>query len=1197
MNLAARSLGRLVLIGALLVMLAVPASAEKGGAITEAVLAPRSGPRGATMFKVMAPAQTGIVTENNFADPKMWTDREKEFALGATGTGVAVGDYDGDGRPDVFVVSKTERCRLYRNLGDWKFEDVTDKAGVGGGPGGWMGAAKNWVGMGAETADSPERWKQGATFVDINNDGRLDLYLCRFGAPNLLYMNQGDGTFKEEAALHGLALNDASGMGNFCDYDRDGWLDVYVHTTMLSATDKPNGQIGRLFHNNGDGKFTEVTQRAGIVGETISHSATWWDFDNDGWPDLYVANDFAPADRMYRNNRDGTFTDVVAQVAPHVPYSSMGADLGDVNNDGLIDFLASDMAATTHEKDQRGIATSREQTVTDFDAGTATQYSRNALLLNTNTKYFLEAANLAGLAASDWTWSLRLEDLDNDGRLDVHVTNGMVREYQNADLRDQIVRADTIAESRRIMRSSPVFPERHLAFRNLGDLQFADVSTAWGLDQNAVSFGAAFADFDGDGDLDLVFANYQAGATVLRNDSDSGHRLIVALRGTRSNRFGAGATVRIETATGVQVRMLVLDRGYMSGSEPVLHFGLGEESAIKRLTIAWPSGLSQLFENLAADRRYTITEPDAGPRIEANAPLIAGGAQFVEESQTRGLSFRSVETFDNKQQLLSPLRFDRRGPALAVGDLDRDGHDEFVIGGTGKDPLRIVSGARAVTLQTGETDDGPVVIFDADGDGLNDLLVTKATTGVPRLFLNEGQLAFRAAPENAVPAIALSAGAAAVADFDHDGKLDVFLGARVLAGSYPLPPRSVLLANRGGRFEDVTAVVAPGLRDVGLVTSALWSDVDADGWIDLLVAVEWGNVKYFHNDHGARFEDWTERSGFAGSGTGWWTSLASADFNGDGRPDYVVGNVGLNTPYHADEKHPTLIAYGEFAGRGSAQIVEAYYEGEKRYPRRTSKVLGAKLPSIRRQFPRNDAYARATLEEVLGAEALGKARWFAATELRSGVFLSQSDGRYQFTALPRIAQIAPLQGIVTGDFDGDGHADIYALQNSYAPIPQVGHFDGGLSQLLRGDGHGNFAPVPPAESGLLVAGDAKALTSVDFNDDGWPDFMVTRNNDLTLAFRNKGVPGRWSLRVDLRGPNGNVSGIGAHVTVELSDGSAQSVEIGAQTGYFGQSGGSAFFGSRVENPPRRVRVRWPTGAETTHEVPSGASKVVARLQE
>ena len=447
-------------------------AAESGGSLTEAVLAQRSGPRGATMFTLLTPEQTGVLTENRYADPKMWGEHYQELAYGEMGTGVAVGDYDGDGRPDLFVVSKTEGCRLFRNLGNWKFEDVTEKAGLGGAAGTWTNRIKGWVGLGGGAnsgTESVEAWNQGATFVDVNNDGKLDLYVCRFGAPNLLYINQGDGTFKEEAAARGLAVVDACGMGAFCDYDRDGWLDVYIHTNLLDAAKHPNGQRDYLFHNNGDGTFTNVTERAGISGEKAGHSAMWWDFDNDGWPDLYVANDYATSDRLYHNNRDGTFTDVVNQVAPHTPYYSMSSDLGDINNDGFIDLLISDMAATTHEKDQRGMAISRAQAqLPPEDAAIAPQYMRNALYLNTGTGRCLEAAHLAGLAATDWTWSVRFEDLDNDGRLDLFITNGTNRDYQDADLRQRIIMAESLAERMGLMRSSPKLVERHLAFRNLG---------------------------------------------------------------------------------------------------------------------------------------------------------------------------------------------------------------------------------------------------------------------------------------------------------------------------------------------------------------------------------------------------------------------------------------------------------------------------------------------------------------------------------------------------------------------------------------------------------------------------------------------------------------------------------------------------------------------------------------------------------
>jgi enediyne biosynthesis protein E4 len=1174
--------------------------------ITGSVLDKRSGPLGKTMFVQLPPDATGVRTENRYNDPRMHGELYQEFNAGSVGTGVAIGDYDGDGRPDIFVVSKTERCRLFRNLGNFKFEDVTEKAGVGD-----VGAAAII-------------WKSGATFVDVDNDSRLDLYVCRFDAPNLLYINQGDGTFKEMAHAYGLDVKDSSVMAAFCDYDRDGWLDVYIATNLLSNAAGSKGRRGYLFHNQHDGTFANVTQLAGITGEARSHSATWWDYDNDGWPDLYVAYDYGVPDSLYHNNRDGTFIDVSGRVLPHTSFSSMGADFGDVNNDGLIDFFVVDMAATSHEKDQHMMADARARREERPEgAPGAPKYDRNALLLNTGTGYYQEAAFLAGVAATDWTWTARMEDLDNDGRLDMFMTNGFLQD-SGVDAVKRQTSAESLADRIRILNSTPVQNENNIALRNLGDLQFESVGPSWGLDHKGVSFGAAFGDLDGDGDLDLVYTNYREGVSVLRNDCNTGHRIVIDLRGTVSNRFGVGATVKIESALGVQIRTLGLARGYLSSSEPVIHFGLGADTVIKRMVVSWPSGHEQTWENIGADQRYTITEPAglAPARSTATNPStgqpainLATAGQFTEVGRSAGLSLRSREESiaEVSQPRLLPFHFNRRGPGLAVGNFGSTDQDAVVVGGTTVDPLRIaratgagrfdVSGASGIAPGTGS--DGPLLALDADGDGNDDLLVTKGGNSLlagspdyqPALYLGDGHGGFHPARDDALPPLPINAGVAVAGDFDRDGRLDVFIGGRLLPGQYPMAPQSALLANRGGKFEDVTDTLAPGLREVGMVTAALWTDVDGDGWLDLMLTLEWGKVSCFHNNQGKGFEDWTGRAGFAAAGTGWWTSLAAADFNGDGRPDYVVGNVGLNTQYHADPGHPALLYLGDFKGDGSLQLVEAYYEGERVFPWRARRDMGAAVPAIFKRFPLNDNYAKATVSEIFGEDKLAKAQRFAVTELRNGVFLSQSDGTHRFEPLPRIAQIAPMQGGVAGDFDGDGHADIYAVQNSFSPIAAVGRFDGGLSQLLRGDGHGHFTAVPVAESNLLVPGDAKALVVFDLNRDGWPDFFVSRNNDDTLAFQNNGVTGRKSVRINLRGPAGNPTAVGAKITIELTDGSTRTSEVYAGSGYYSQSSAACFFGYSDANAPREVRVRWPSGATTKHSFPAESSSLILSASE
>ncbi len=1169
---------------------AAPAFAE---AIESRPLEPRTSVAGPTLFKELRPEETGVVADNPYADPKMWGERYQEFALGAFGTGVAIGDYDQDGRADVFVVSKTGQSRLFRNLGGWKFQDVTDTAGFS-----VKGAAAR-RGSAPRALDSVEAWKQGVAFADVNNDGWLDLYICRFNAPNLLYVNQRNGTFVESAASFGLDVVDACGMAAFCDYDRDGFLDVYITTNMLDAAREPKGRRGRLYRNNGNNTFSEVTAAAGVAGQGLTHAAIWWDYDHDGWPDLYVGNDFAGPDVLLRNNRNGTFTDVLDASIPHTPYSSMGADFGDVNNDGRHDFLVADMAATTHEKDHRGMATSRELSRPEAEAGgAAPQYLRNVLLLANGTPHLQEAAWLAGLAATDWTWSVRFEDLDNDGRLDLHVTNGMNREYHNGDLRERIIATESAAERLRLMKASPVLNEQNLAYRNLGDLRFEDVSAAWGLAHMGVSFGAAFGDLDGDGDLDLVYSNYEEPPTVLRNDAAGGHRVLIALRGTASNKFGVGTRVTVETDAGVQVRDLVLARGYLSTSEPLLHFGLGEHARISKLIVDWPSGRRQVFTDLPGDRRYTITEPGqeaVAPTPEDSKPPVT--PLFAAPTQDSGLriSTREKNSEENVRQAFVPVTFHRRGPAAAVVNTRARGM-EILVGGTSAEPPRrlSVSSGRAGAAQSlpalalpAGVPAGPLLVFDADGDNRHDVVVAATSAALAsaanelrlRLFQGTPDGGFSPAPEAVFGDLRLSVGALAAVDIDRDGRLDLFVGGRNLPGKYPLSPRSALLLNRGGQFEDATDTLAPMLREAGLVTAALWTDLDDDGWADLVLATEWGPVRCFRNREGTGFEDWSERAGFLTAGTGWWSSLAMADFNGDGRPDFVAGNVGLNTPYRASAEHPASIYYGRFGGSGGPQIVEAYQEGDRLYPRRTAKVLGSKIPFVLRRFPRTDAFARATLEEILGADAIAAAQRFQATNFSSGVFLSQSDGTWRFEPLPRVAQIAPAQGIACADFDGDGHEDIVLAQNSYAPIQQAGRFSGGIGQLLVGDGQGRFRAIAPIESGVTIPGDAKAACVLDFDEDGWPDLFLTRNNSTTLALRNEGRPERRSLAFNLESAKA-ADVAGAQVTVEFANGRSRTGWVSLGASYFSQSATSCFVGYDEENPPRRVRVRWASGQAT-----------------
>jgi enediyne biosynthesis protein E4 len=1156
--------------------------------------APGSPPASSVLFTRLTAAQTGLVVENPYDDPHMWGRRYREFMGGGMGSGVAAGDFDGDGLVDLYVSTKTKPGRLFRNLGDWKFVDVTEAAGLGE-RGGLLNRLRSTV-----STDASVIWRQGAVFVDVNNDGLLDLYVCRNNAPNLLYINQGNGRFTEEAEKRGLAIVDGSVIGAFADYDRDGWLDVAILTNQLDGTE-PAGRTDRLFRNTGHGFFREVTEEAGITGKSFGHAATWLDHDGDGWPDLYIANDFAGPDYLYRNNGDGTFTNVIDQVVPHMPYSSMGADTADINNDGHLDLLVADMATTSREKDRRGLAASREDVLsTASRPDRAPQYMRNALYLGTGGGVFREAAPWAGIDATDWTWSVRFEDFDNDGWVDLHVTNGMVREANNSDLLARMMRALSDAERIRVMRDAPPLDESNLAYRNLAGQGFENVTREWGLEDVGVSFGAATADFDNDGDLDLVYLNYNGGLSIFRNDTTGNNRVQVRLRGTKSNRFGIGAMVRVQSASvGQQSTLLTVARGYAAGSEIVAHFGLGSDEHLERLVVEWPSGLRQEFRDLAANRAYVITESGQNPGPDeppAPAPL------FNEAAAAHGLRLRDESTpaIPDREQVFLPFRTDRRGPGLAIADLDGNGTDDVYVSATTGSSARLLryrDGAYHPEVPRGlpvksEVEEGPPLFLDVDGDGAPDLLVTRASAHLagrpaayqPVLYANTGDGGFQAT--DWLPELAINVGAVTAADINGDARLDLFLGARSIPGRYPETPRSFLLRHDQGRFVDISDQLPHG-GELGLVKSALFCDVDQDGHPDLLVALEWDFVRYFRNDGRGRFVDETEKAGFNSGGRGWWNSLALGDFNGDGRPDFVVGNLGLNTTYRASAGEPAVLLYGDFAQNGGRLIVEAVHEGDTLYPLRGRAELGGRLPFILRRFQRNDDFARASLVDVFGEKSVANAARSTADNFSSGIFLSQSDGTYRFSPLPRVAQIGPIHGLVVGDFDGDGRLDIAAAQNSDAAIPG---FHGGVGIVLLGKGDGTFVALEPGQSGLIIPGSARALVSLAPDDNAAPGLLLTRHGGESAYLLPRAEPGHSSLRLQLRGPSGNSPAVGSKVQVTYSDGSRSWHEITLGGGWLSQSAPAIYLTTAADRRVISAEIHWPDGRRTRHAHPPASGR-------
>ncbi|MEX2317543.1 MAG: FG-GAP-like repeat-containing protein [Pirellulales bacterium] len=1170
------------------------------------------------LFESLDPKAIGIDFFNK------WTKRPGQVANNTTGSGVAIGDYDGDGLTDVYLGRSTDGGRLYRNLGNFRFEDVSEKAGIAG----------------------EGRWIEGATFVDINNDGRLDLYTCGYDCPNHLYINQGNGTFTERAREYGLDYTGNSVMMAFADFDRDGDLDAYLVTNYLPPAQEiefalevdaqgvphvpkkylqyqdmirlPDGTYGRvevgqydhLYRNNGDGTFTDVSDKAGISGNAKGLAVIWWDYNVDGWPDIYVANDFYAADRLYQNNGDGTFTDVIATTLQHTPWFSMGCDLGDINNDGWLDFMGTDMLERTRAR--RQVTRGAEAEDTWFiDYPVPPQYMRNSVQLNTGTGRFLEVARLAALEDTGWTWSVRFADLDQDGRVDIHITNGMTYDWDNIDLRNLAAKSapEHSNAEYQFWEKQPPLAQADLAFRNLGDLKFEDVSKKWGLDGAAVSFGAAFGDLDNDGDLDLVVNNLDEMVSVYRNNGSGGGAIRVRLVGTESNRFGIGATARARIGSETQAQYLTLSRGFMSQSDPTLHFGTGQAKTIDELSIEWPSGHRQAFTKLPVGQLYTITEPGGSPpeRPEQAKPRPL----FARSTALGSLKHREKPFDDFARQRLLPARLSQLGPGLAIGDVAGNRREALFLGagkwdwGTLLAPndagkyTKDLQGPFPPWSEDVQAEDMGLLFFDADGDGDQDLFV--ASGGIEcepndellrdRLYLNDGKGTFQAAPRERLPDLRDSDSGVAAADYDRDGDLDLAIGGRSIPGRFPETPHSRLLKNDGqGTFRDATAEDAPQLAKSGLVTSLLWSDANGDGWMDLLVTHEWGPIKLYLNNKG-HLTDATDAAGLANL-KGWWNGIAGRDLEGDGDIDYVATNLGRNTSYRVSAERPARLYYGDFTGEGRPILIEGAYDEQGRLVSAQNKTaLQRAIPAIETEFPTFEAFASASLEQLVGADALKKALLVEANTVDSLILRNDGKGRFTVEPLPTLAQVSAGFGVVLTDFNGDGRTDAYLAQNSYAPRRELGRIDGGLSLLLTGDQDGRLIVVPPRESGLVVPGDAKSAVATDLNADGWPDLVLGVNDAEVLAFENQTTPGRRMARVRLRGTKGNPTAVGARITVRRSDGLSQTAEVAAGGGYLSQQSASQWFGLGESATIESIEVRWPNGQATKHTSPPNETTI------
>ncbi|WP_067032910.1 VCBS repeat-containing protein [Allomuricauda sp. CP2A] len=1066
-----------------------------------------------TLFQLLDSEETHVDFNNALTSTDSLNILDFEYMY--NGAGVAIGDINNDGLSDMYFSGNQVSGKLYLNKGNLTFEDITDKAGV------------------ATTG-----WSNGVSMSDVNNDGFVDIYVCRGGPRetkeedkgNLLFLNQGDGTFKELAQEMGVADTGYSIQALFFDYDKDGHKDLYVLTNALVDYNRNNtkpievkgeaASTDRLYRNNGDGTFTDVSQQAGVTIEGFGLGITVCDINEDLWPDLYISNDFLTNDILYVNNQDGTFTDKVKEYIKHQSYNGMGNDVADIDNDGKSDIMVLDMFPQDNKRIKQTMMKPSYDTYTrNLMKGYSPQFVRNTLQLNNGNGTFSEVGQLTGLHNTDWSWAPLIADFDNDGWKDVFITNGYRRDITNLDYvvyseQNSVFGEKKVNEKDQLdkLTSLPEVKLHNYIYKNNGDLTFTDMVDEWGFDLPTYSNGAAYADLDNDGDLEIVVNNIDDKASIYKNNTieqqdsiqNNSHFLRVKLTGTLDP---TGTKVSLYNDGSSQHQSFSPVRGYLSNVEQAFHFGLGKSTEIDSLKVVWPNGFEQTIHGLQANKTVVLNQKDSEPASTENKGMKT---LFTKTNEALQINYQHAEDIfiEFKWQPSLMRMYNQLGPGLAVGDVNGDNLEDFYVGGSKEKKgglfLQQADGTFAPKEFGGEEprEDMGLVFADIDSDGDLDLLsvhgggVWEMTRKDYKdlIYINDGKGNFSSKTllerESRGSVIRL-------ADMDRDGDLDIFIGGRVIHGAYPTSPKSYLLQNNGGSFEDATEAVFGSDGRLGMISDALWTDFDDDGWVDMIMVGEFMEIQFLKNEKG-RLVNITSQTGLTNH-NGLWNSIVSGDFDADGDTDYIMGNLGLNNDFKVSPEEPLTLYAKDFDENGNIDpLVSCFRNGSEHliHPR---DVLIDQINGMRNRFLDYESYANADMSSTLSKKDLDGAQVYTATNLASTYVENLGNGKFKSKSLPLQAQFSPIYGMQVHDYNADGRLDVLVAGNHFSVEPFMGRYDAFVGLCLLGDGQGNFKTVPTNESGLDISGDAKGMATIQ-SASGEKSILVGQNSGTLQSY-------------------------------------------------------------------------------------------------